>query len=88
MAFADVRPASWPSTDVPYVDAEAISYGGGNQTVNPCSRGIYVSSTGHLQVVMASGATVTFSNLPVGFVRIRVTQILQSGSTAAGLILR
>ena len=73
----------------PAQGAVAISYGGGNQTLSTESRGVYISSQGHLKVDMADGTTaVTFSNLAAGVIYpIAITKIYQSGSTAAGLVL-
>ncbi len=90
MAFADIRPASFPGTAVPAVDAEAISYGGGNQIVSPCSRGILITGgSGSLKVDMISGSTVTLSGLVTGQVyAICVSKIYQTGSDATGFILR
>lgn len=69
-------------------DATAISYGGGDQTLSPACRAVYVSTSGHLAVrLVGATADVTFSNLPVGFHPIAVSIIRQSGSTAAGLAL-
>jgi hypothetical protein len=71
----------------PFLGAVAISYGGGDQTFDYPIRGVYVGTTGHLKVDMASGETVTFSNLPVGFAWIAIRKVYQTGSTAAGLAL-
>lgn len=88
MAFSDVRPASFPATSVPYVDAEAISYGGGDQTISPCSRAVNINVAGTtLKVDMTSGATVTLT-LPAGVTEICITKIYQTGSNAAGHVLR
>ncbi len=89
MAFSDHRPASFPGTTVPAVGAEAISYGGGDQTVSPCSRALYVATAGDLKVDMLSGDTVTFASLPAGTIlAVCVKKIYQTGSNAAGIILR
>lgn len=88
MAFADVRPASFPGTDAPYVDAEVISYGSGDQTISPCSRAVLITTAGTtLKVDMISGNAVTLT-LPAGVTRICVKKIYQTGSNAAGHVLR
>lgn len=72
----------------PAIGAIAISYGGGNQTFDGNCRGFYISSAGHLAVVMANGSAITFSNLLAGsFYPFKITQVTQSGSTAAGVLL-
>ena len=72
----------------PANDGQAIDYGSGDQTFTNPTTWIYVSTAGHLVLTMAgSGSDLTFSNLPVGFHRIRASGVKQSGSTAAGLAL-
>lgn len=72
----------------PPVGVVAISYGGGDQTITVNARGVYIGTAGHLAVVMVDGTTGTFSNLAAGTIYpMRIKQITQSGSTAAGLIL-
>ncbi len=89
MAFETHRPGGFPQTDVPPVGAEAISYGGGNQTLSPYARGVYISSAGDLKVDMASGDTVTFTGLAAGqMYPMVISKLYQTGSTAAGLVLR
>ncbi len=88
MAFADQRPASWPNTSVPAVDAETISYGGGNHTLARASRAIYIGTAGNLNVTFRGGTTVVLSNLAAGTIYpISVTVVLQASSTAAGVAL-
>lgn len=85
--MADTFSAHDPRFDE-YIGATVIDYSGGNQTLSGKQyRGVYVSTTGHLKVDTAAGDTVTFSNLPVGFHKIAVVAIYQTGSTAAGLVL-
>jgi hypothetical protein len=50
-------------------------------------RGILVGTAGSLVAVMSgNGATVTFSNLPVGYHPMQVTRIKATGTTAAGIV--
>lgn len=70
-------------------EGEDISYGGGDQSLSPPSRAIYIGTTGALKVDLIDGGTVTFANMAAGTVYwVSVTKIYQSGSTAAGQILR
>lgn len=71
----------------PPENGEAINYAGGDQEFTNTTTWIYISSAGHLVLTMAGGGNLTFSNLPVGFHRIRATHVIQTGSTAAGLAL-
>lgn len=48
---------------------------------------IYVGVTGTLAVVLPSGDSVTFTAIPAGtFLRLRVSRVLLTGTTATGLI--
>lgn len=88
MAFKDHAPGEWPHTTEPAIDGEAISYGSGDQTLTRASRAVYIGTAGHLVVTMRGGTQLTFSNLAAGSIYpISCTAIIQSGSTAAGLVL-
>ncbi|MGJ8582979.1 MAG: spike base protein, RCAP_Rcc01079 family [Marinosulfonomonas sp.] len=51
------------------------------------SRAIYVGQTGDVVAEMQSGQVVTFQNVQSGTIlAVRTLKILQSGTTAAGLI--
>ena len=51
------------------------------------TRAVYVGSAGHLAVVLASGAAVTFSNLSGGSVLpARIRQVRVTGTTAGALL--
>ena len=65
-----------------------IDYSGGNQVLVSTSRGVYISATGNLAVVMVDGSTGTFVGLAAGVSHpMQVRQINQTGSTAVGLVL-
>lgn len=88
MSFETHKPASYPGTTVPAIDAEAINYSGGDQTLVRACRALYIGSAGNLQVVMRGGSTVTFSNMVAGTIYpFSVTKILQASGTAAGVVL-
>ncbi len=69
--------------------AVAISYGGGDQTLESPGRGLYISTAGNLVVRLRSGsADTTLTGLLVGTIYpFEVVAIRQTGSTAAGLVL-
>ncbi len=74
---AQTGPASHGETVVPH-DTNALT---------DTSRALYIGSAGNLAVVMASGATPIFKNVPAGSIlTIRVTQVLATGTTAADII--
>ncbi|MFF2322220.1 hypothetical protein ACFVTJ_14320 [Agrobacterium sp. NPDC058088] len=58
--------------------------------VNPLpspTRAIYVGNAGHLCLILRSGATVTFQNLPAGsLLPVRATRVLSTRTTATGIV--
>lgn len=51
------------------------------------TRAIFIGGAGNVSVVLASGATLTFSNLPGGSVLpIRAKQVKSTGTTATALL--
>jgi hypothetical protein len=51
------------------------------------TRAIYCGQGGNLTVTLASGASLTFSNLPDGaFLPLRLLRVAATGTTAQGLI--
>jgi len=70
----------------PARDAEAITPDDATD-LGAATRGIYVGGSGSLQVQMVSGQTVVFNNVQAGIVYpLRVSRILATGTTAAGLV--
>jgi hypothetical protein len=55
-------------------------------TIIPTTRAIYVGVTGNINVRMASGNTVLFSNVAVGVFPIQVDQVLSTSTTATTMI--
>ena len=56
-----------------------------NLAVNP-TRAIYVGVAGNLNVDMADGGTVLFSNVPVGMFPIQVVRVRSTSTTATNLV--
>ncbi len=51
------------------------------------TRAIYVGNGGHLCLILLSGATVTFQNLPAGsLLPVRATRIFATRTTATGIL--
>ncbi len=48
--------------------------------------GLYIGTTGTLTVIMASGATVTFTSVAVGFIPLNVVRVLSTGTTASNIV--
>lgn len=75
----------------PIITALPISYGGGNQVIAVGrARGVYISTGGNLVVTLMGdpNTQITFTGLLVGTVYwLAIDSIIQTGSSAAGLIL-
>lgn len=82
--MADNFPGS--TGDVTSPGADAVSITPNDTTVLDITRAIYVGTSGSVAVKMKSGATVTFTSVPVGILPIRVQQVLSTGTTASGII--
>lgn len=52
----------------------------------PITRSIYVGVSGNINVRMADGSTVLFSNVPVGVFPIQVDRVLSTSTTATTMI--
>lgn len=50
------------------------------------TRGLYIGTSGNLNVDMADGTTVLFSNVPVGVLPIRVKRVRSTNTTALLII--
>ena len=65
---------------------DAVAITPSDATIIPVTRGIYVGVTGHIAVRMASGNSVTFSNVPVGIFTIQADMVKSTGTTATTMI--
>lgn len=50
------------------------------------TRALYVGTTGDVAVTMKGGGNVTYPNVPVGWMPIRVTKVLSTGTTASDIV--
>lgn len=66
--------------------AEAVTPSDATVFSNP-TRALYIGSTGAVAVRMyKSQATVTFANVPVGILPIRVDKVLSTGTAASNIV--
>lgn len=73
------------STDIAAAyDAVAITPS--DVTIIPTTRSIWVGVAGNVAVKMASGATVTFTGVPIGVLPVQVTQVLSTNTTATTML--
>lgn len=87
MAFNDHRPASWPNTSVPAVDAESVNVTGQDHTLARCSRAIWVGGAGNLDVTFRGGTRVTLVGVTAGAqLPIQVTKIWDLATTATDIV--
>ena len=58
-----------------------------NAALPETTRALYVGSAGDMHVVLASGAVLTFANIPSGTVLpVRVAEVKASGTTAGAIL--
>ena len=64
----------------------AVAVTTSDATVIPVTRGLYVGTTGNLNVRMADGMTTLFSNVPVGVFPIQVDMVMSTSTTASNIV--
>lgn len=64
----------------------AVAITPSDATIIPATRGLYVGVTGNIAVRMASGASVTFSNVPVGILAVQVDMVKSTSTTATTML--
>jgi hypothetical protein len=64
----------------------AVAVTTSDATVIQITRALYVGTTGNINVRMADGQTVLFSNVAVGIFPIQVDQVLSTSTTASNII--
>lgn len=78
------------SVTAPAVDAFVITKSDstvfGATAATAVTRGIYVGVTGNINIVTEGGSTVLFSNVPVGILPVRATQVLSTSTTASSMV--
>ena len=56
-------------------------------TLGETTRALYVGSAGAIAVLMASGASISFANVPAGTILpIRVNKVMATGTSATNMI--
>ncbi len=69
----------------PGYDAEAVTPSDSTD-LTVTSRALYVGTSGDVRVTAASGAVVTFANVPEGILPMRVSRVHASGTTASDIV--
>lgn len=64
----------------------AVAITPSDATTIPTTRGIWVGVAGNIAVRMASGAAVTFSNVPVGILPVQVDMVKSTNTTATTML--
>jgi hypothetical protein len=82
--MADNFPGS--ASDPTSSAVEAVSITPSDTATFDVTRGLYIGTTGNVAVKMKNGVTITFTNVPVGVLPVRVQQVLSTGTTASGII--
>jgi hypothetical protein len=57
-----------------------------DSTILPTFRSLYIGVTGNVAIRMPSGASVTFSAVPVGIFNVQGDQVLATGTTATNIV--
>jgi len=85
MPAADLFQYNRPGLASPYTHAAAVTPHDTNELAY-ITRALYVGTAGALKVVTADGDTVTFGNVAVGELRIRVKQVFSTGTVASNIV--
>jgi hypothetical protein len=64
----------------------AVAVTKNDSTVFPTTRSLFIGAAGDVAVRMASGATLTFSNVAAGIFPVQVDKVLSTGTTATGIV--
>ena len=64
----------------------AVAITPSDSTVIPATRGLWVGVAGNVVVRMASGASVTFTGVPIGILPIQVDQVKSTSTTATTML--
>lgn len=67
-------------------EARAVTPHDSTMLTGGTCRALYVGATGNIAVLMASGSTVTFSNVPVGIFPIQVQRVNSTNTTASNIV--
>lgn len=70
----------------PAVDALEVTPNDSTDLAEGVTRALYIGTPGNLSVVMVSGVTVLFTNVPIGIFPIAVTRVRSSGTSALGIV--
>lgn len=70
----------------PAARAAAVTASDSADLTNGICRALYVGTTGNINVDMSDGATVLFSNVPVGIFPIKAKRVRSTSTTASNLV--
>lgn len=70
----------------PAVSAAAVAPSDSTDLAASPTRALYVGTSGNLNVDMADGTTVLFSNVPVGIFPLQVKRVRVASTTAANIV--
>lgn len=75
-----------------FFDAETIDVSAADKSPSLTGNGrkpagLYVGTTGDLEVVLEGGQEVIFKSCPVGVLRVRVAKVRHAGTTASNILI-
>lgn len=77
---------AYRSADATVAAKDAVSVTTSDATVIPITRSLYIGTGGNIKVRMASGNTVTFSNVSAGVFPVQVDMVYSTDTTATGIV--
>jgi len=78
--------ASYKSADATVAAHGAVAVTTSDATIIPVTRSLYIGTGGNINVRMADGQTILFSNVAAGIFPIQVDQVLSTSTTAALIV--
>lgn len=77
---------AYRSADATVAAKDAVAVTTSDATVIPITRSLYIGTGGNIKVRMASGNTVTFSNVSAGVFPVQVDMVYSTDTTATGIV--
>lgn len=74
------------SADSTAPSVKAVAVTPHDTTLIPQTRALYVGVTGNLNLTMADGVDVVFSNVPVGIFPVQVLRVKSTSTTATSIV--
>lgn len=77
--------AGYHDVDATVAARDAVAVTASDATIIPVTRGLYIGTGGTIKVRMASGNSVTFTNVSAGIFPVQVDMVYSTSTTASGI---